>query len=74
MSVLKVKFRSEFQIGLIKNELEQKYGCRIRPRGRHSNRKAVLGPAWSKGSQNDIPWRMAETVAFYMVNDYKRKY
>ena len=73
MSVLKVKFRSEFQIGVIKHELEQKYGCRIRPRGRHSNRKAVLGWRWCKGTQNDIPWRLAETVAFYQINDYKRK-
>lgn len=72
--LLKVKFRSEFQIGIIKHDLEQKYGCRIRPRGRHSNRKAILGSSWRKCSQNDIPWRLAETVAFYRINDYKRKY
>ena len=65
MSVLKVKFESELQIMAIKTLLEIKYQCRIRPRGRHSNRKQVLGSGWRKRNQNDIPWRMAETVAFY---------
>jgi hypothetical protein len=73
MSLLKVKFRSVFQIQFLKHQLEERHGCRIRPRGRHSNRKAVLGYGWRKHSQNDIPWRLAETVAFYQVNDYKQK-
>jgi hypothetical protein len=44
------------------------YGCSIRPRGRHSDRKKVLGSKWRKWSQNDIPWRKAETVTFYKLN------
>jgi hypothetical protein len=64
--ILKVKFQSERQILAIKSTLECIYGTkRIRPRGRHSNRKAVLGTRWHKWTQNDIPWRQAETVAFY---------
>ena len=64
--ILKVKFQSEEQILLIKQALEAIYGTkRIRPRGRHSNRKAVLGRMWLRGTQNDIPWRLAESVAFY---------
>ena len=64
--ILKVTYRSDEQILAIKRTLESIYGTkRIRPRGRHSNRKAVLGNSWRKLSQNDIPWRMAETVAFY---------
>jgi len=64
-SILKVKFESELQIMAIKTLLEREHRCRIRPRGRHSDRKLVLGPSWHSGTQNDIPWRMAETVAFY---------
>ena len=41
-------------------------GNALRLRGRHSNRKAVLGSKWRKGAQNDIPWRLAETVSFYV--------
>lgn len=37
----------------------------IRIRGRHSNRKSVLGSDWKAGTQNDIPWKRAEWVAFY---------
>ncbi len=65
--LLKVTFSSEAQILAIKNVLEQIYQTkRIRPRGRHSNRKLVLGNSWHKWTQNDIPWRKAETVAFYL--------
>ena len=65
--ILKVTFSSEAPILAIKNVLEQIYQTkRIRPRGRHSNRKMVLGSKWWRGTQNDIPWRMAETVAFYL--------
>ena len=67
MSVLKVKFESELQITAIKTMLESIYECRIRPRGRHSDRKKVLGNRWRRWSQNDIPWRQAETVAFYKL-------
>lgn len=68
MNVYKVKFESELQILAIKTLLENVYGCRIRPRGRHSNRKAVLGGSWRPLTQNDIPWRKAETVAFYKLS------
>jgi hypothetical protein len=64
--ILEVTYRSEGQILAIKNVLQQIYGTkRIRPRGRHSNRKSVLGNRWHRGTQNDIPWRIAERVAFY---------
>jgi hypothetical protein len=64
--ILEVAYRSDEQILAIKRTFEVIYGTkRIRPRGRHSNRKAVLGNSWRKWSQNDIPWRMAERVAFY---------
>ena len=69
MSVLKVKFESELQIIAIKTMLESIFGCRIRPRGRHSDRKKVLGPNWHTGTQNEIPWRKAETVAFYKLSN-----
>lgn len=68
MSVLKVKFESELQITAIRTMLESIYGCRIRPRGRHSDRKKVLGSKWRKWNQNDVPWRLAETVSFYKLS------
>jgi hypothetical protein len=67
-SVLNVKFESELQIIAIKKMLSSIFGCQVRPRGRHSNRKAVLGNRWYKGTQNDIPWRMAERVSFYLIS------
>ena len=64
--ILEVTFQSNEQILAIKRTLESIYNTkRIRPRGRHSNRKMVLGSKWKKWSQNDIPWRMGERVAFY---------
>ena len=67
MSVLKVKFESELQIIAIKTMLESIYECPIRPRGRHSDRKKVLGNRWRRWSQNDIPWKQAERVTFYKL-------
>lgn len=69
-SVFTVTFKSEFQIKAITKILSEFYGCQIRPRGRHSNRKAVLGSKWRKNEQNDIPWRQAERVSFYKVAKY----
>ena len=69
MSVLKVKFESELQIIAIKTMLESIFECRIRPRGRHSDRKKVLGSGYRAGTQNDIPWRKAETVSFYKLSN-----
>lgn len=65
-NIMSVKFESELQIIAIKKMLESIYGCRIRPRGRHSNRKAVVR-GWSPGTQNDVPWRVAERVTFYKL-------
>lgn len=66
-SVLNVHFESEAQIKAITKMLSSIFGCQVRPRGRHSNRKAVLGHWWRKHSQNDIPWRKAERVSFYLI-------
>ncbi len=66
-SVLTVPFESESQIKLWVKALSEIYGCQVRPRGRHSNRKAVLGRFWRKHNQNDIPWRQAERVSFYLI-------
>lgn len=63
-----IPFESEEQIKSIVKQLSNQYGCVVRPRGRHSNRKAVLGNLWYKDNQNDIPWRMAERVTFYKVS------
>lgn len=67
-NVLSVKFESVEQIKSIVKELSNQYGCVIRPRGRHSNRKSVLGNGWRRNTQNDIPWRMAENVSFYKIS------
>ena len=64
--ILEVTYRSDEQILAIKRTLEMIYNTkRIRPRGRHSNRKLVLGNRYKVGTQNDIPWKQAERVAFY---------
>lgn len=70
-NILSVKFESPIQIKALVTLLSAQYGCTIRPRGRHSDRKAVLGGRWRKWSQNDIPWRKAETVSFYIINKTK---
>jgi hypothetical protein len=67
-NIMTVQYESELQIIAIKKMLEAIYESPIRPRGRHSDRKKVLGGRWRKWSQNDIPWRMAERVTFYKVN------
>jgi len=66
--VATVEFQSESQIKQLVKILSKVYGCQVRPRGRHSNRKAVLGNRWYRGTQNDIPWRMAERVSFYLIS------
>jgi hypothetical protein len=68
MNIITVTFESELQILALTKLLSAEYGCQVRPRGRHSDRKSVLGFKWKKWTQNDIPWRMAERVAFYKVN------
>ena len=66
--VLNVRFESEGQIKAITKMLSSIFGCQVRPRGRHSNRKSVLGGSWKAGTQNDIPWRQAERVSFYLIS------
>jgi len=70
-NIMTVSFESELQIIAIKKMLEAIYESPIRPRGRHSDRKKVLGGKWRKWNQNDIPWRKAETVSFYIINKTK---
>ena len=67
-NILTVKFESELQIIAIKKMLESIYQSPIRPRGRHSDRKKVLGSRWRRWAQNDIPWRLAERVTFYKLS------
>lgn len=67
-AIATVEFQSESQIKQLVRNLSKIYGCQVRPRGRHSNRKAVLGSGWRKHNQNDIPWRMAERVSFYPIS------
>ena len=68
MNIMTVKFESELQIKALTKLLSAVYKTPVRPRGRHSDRKSVLGSKWRKWNQNDIPWRMAERVTFYKVN------
>ena len=68
MNIMTVKYESELQIIALTKLLSAVYETPVRPRGRHSDRKNVLGFKWRKWSQNDIPWRMAERVTFYKVN------
>ena len=70
-NIMAVQYESELQIIAIKKMLEAIYESPIRPRGRHSDRKKVLGGKWRKWAQNDIPWRKAETVSFYIINKTK---
>lgn len=70
-NIMTISFESELQIIAIKKMLEAIYESPIRPRGRHSDRKKVLGGKWRKWNQNDIPWRKAETVSFYIINKTK---
>ena len=67
-NIMTVQYESELQIIAIKKMLEAIYESPIRPRGRHSDRKKMLGGRWRKWAQNDIPWRKAERVTFYKVN------
>lgn len=54
----------------LRKELTKIYGP-LRLRGRHSDRKKVLGNSWRRWSQNDIPWRLGETVSFYLHDSNK---
>jgi hypothetical protein len=49
----------------VKKVLEQIFGW-VRLRGRHKDRKSILGNAWHKWTQNDIPWRKAQYIDIYL--------
>lgn len=53
------------QVLEVKKTLEQIFGWVVL-RGRHSNRKKLLGDEWRRNTQNDIPWRMAERIDVYL--------
>lgn len=53
------------QVYEVKKTLEQIFGWVIL-RGRHSDRKSVLGNRWYKFTQNDIPWRKAQYIDIYL--------
>lgn len=53
------------QVMEVKKTLEQIFGWVIL-RGRHSNRKKILGDNWRTHNQNDIPWRKAERIDIYL--------
>jgi hypothetical protein len=53
------------QVYEVKKTLEQIFGWVVL-RGRHSDRKKVLGDMWYKFTQNDIPWRKAQYIDIYL--------
>ncbi len=60
-----IPMKSEEQVIEVKKVLEQIFGW-VTLRGRSRNRKTILGGAWRRGSQNDIPWRRAEYIDVYL--------
>jgi len=57
--------KSDEQILEIRKALESIFGP-LRLRGRHPDRKSVLGSRWRRGAQNDVPWKLARRVDFYL--------
>jgi hypothetical protein len=53
------------QVIEVKKTLEQIFGWVVL-RGRHSDRKKVLGDKWHRSTQNDIPWRKAQRIDIYL--------
>jgi len=60
-----IPMKSEEQVIEVKKVLEQIFGW-VTLRGRSKNRKTILGSAWRRGAQNDIPWRRAEYIDVYL--------
>lgn len=64
------------QLEMLKKALGDEYI--VRPRGRHHNRKELLGTKYKPGTQNDVPLEQAEFWAVYlypkvgMVREYTR--
>ena len=60
-----IPMKNEEQVLEVKKVLEQIFGW-VTLRGRHSDRKKVLGRSWSKSRQNDVPWRVAQYIDIYL--------
>lgn len=60
-----IPMKSEEQVIEVKKVLEQIFGW-VTLKGRSKNRKTILGNAWRRGAQNDIPWRRAEYIDVYL--------
>ena len=60
-----IPMKNEEQVLETKKVLEQIFGWVVL-RGRHRNRKSVLGNGWHRRSQNDIPWRKAQYIDVYL--------
>lgn len=48
----------------LKNNVSRVY--KVRLRGRHSNRKKVLGSKWVANTQNDVPIKKSEKISIYL--------
>ena len=60
-----IPMKNEEQVLEVKKVLEQIFGW-VTLRGRHSDRKKVLGRSWSKSRQNDVPWRQSQYIDIYL--------
>ena len=60
-----IPMKSEEQVIEVRKVLEQIFGWVVL-KGRHSDRKSVLGSKWRCWTQNDIPWRKAEYIDIYL--------
>lgn len=60
-----IPMKSEEQVIEVRKVLEQIFGWVVL-KGRHSDRKSVLGGKWRCWTQNDIPWRKAEYIDIYL--------
>jgi hypothetical protein len=47
---------------------------RVQLRGRHSNRKELLGKSYRPGTQNDVPVELSETIGVYFQKKNENKY
>ena len=63
--IARIPMKNVEQVIEVKKTLEQIFGWVVL-RGRHSDRKSVLGNKWGKWRQNDIPWRKAEYIDIYL--------
>lgn len=59
-----IPMKNEEQVLEVKKVLEQIFGW-VTLRGRHSDRKSVV-KSWSKGTQNDVPWRQSQYIDIYL--------